>query len=440
MESITFVPRMPDVGRAENLDKPRFPRIMFENFWQKWQTLQDDKEKQDLLNTIPPYSLRKFMTRNRDKLTTVGTIIRKQGVKFKNGDEKFKKIISRMKNQVIPLAKVEHLTKKGLLTYYIVPTEYTEEVIDIARQELGIPIRNRKERLTWVIEALKQRREFLTSFFNKDFDVKKPSQLRNDSWERGLEIVRKINFSNDTEADLARENGITRKAIDQTYRRIMMYLYDNAPENIRSKYQREYAASARKPVSISKRRKMSVTFNGSAVAVERAIKQGATSKGEIREITGISGYQLNSAIETARRWGADISKKPISADIWIRKLSQTKNNDEKRQRILNKLTYNSLRGLVRLYPDTFTNIRRVLSNGGFRVKSGSDTFKYIQSLIKTSGIPMRQVPNINRGEIIAYYSILLRQDEERLAILLDNDPRLGKFKQRSVGSFSNFPN
>lgn len=427
VERGAFVPAQ-DLVNGDKLTRVRAPGIRFAEFQIKLRTLQDGNAKRDLLKKTPPYTLRRFMTIHKDTLTTVGTILRKQGVSFKNGDEEFEKIASRVADEGIPYVKVEHPTEKGLVAYHIVPTEYTESVLDIARQLIYFPI-NKRDKLAWISEALRQRQEFLKRFYDEEFTLGGFPRLGNTLWERRLETICRINFTSDTQADLAREYGVTRKAVSQAYGTTMLYLYENAPEDVRNKYRREYIVSARKLMSVSKRRETSLRRGGSAVAVEAATIRGqAHNRQELLRVTGLSGSKIDGAISTAREWGVDIPKKGEESAVIKRKLDQAKNNDKRRQRILDKLTYGSLRGLARLYPDTFTNIREILRNGGFPVKSGGGTFRDVRLRIKASGIPMRTIPNMTKKGVRGYYNILLRQDEERLAILLDNDPKLHKLK------------
>lgn len=288
------------------------------------------------------------------------------------------------------------------------------------------------ERRKSVEKAWRLRQEFLIFAAKNGADLQKFRPENSPSWRRRLEIVDDINFNSATVASAAREQEIDRRAVHQLYIKGMRGLWNNLSEEDREKFPWETIKSARKPVSLDKRRENSIAHGGSAVLIEEAFARGdAKSQPELRKVTGLSGPRLDSAKRTVGAWGYDIPKRYPSPAFVKEKLDEAKNDRQKR-RILNQLSPGSLRTLAKRYPEDLISMKAVLKNAGFHVASRSKDFKDIQSLIRSSGIPIWLVENKGGGKVVGRYIILLRQYEARIADLLNNDPKLAVFKTNPV--------
>ncbi len=301
------------------------------------------------------------------------------------------------------------------------------------REAAGLKSKSILEKRKSVEKDWQLRKDFLTLAVKKGADLQRYKPENSPSWTRKLEIVDDINFTSVTEASVAREQGVDRRAIHQLYTKGMRGIWNNLNEEDRRGFPWEFIKSARKTVSLDKRRENSIARGGGAVLVEEAfVHGGARSQSQFEEITGLSGTQLVNARGTVREWGYAIPKRSQDASLVKNALDKARTDRQKR-RILNESNRRgSLLTAAARYPETFTKLKTVLENAGFHVAPRSKAFKDIQSLIRSSGISMCLVANKAKGRLIGSYNILLRQDESRIADLLNNDPKLAVFKENPV--------
>lgn len=293
-----------------------------------------------------------------------------------------------------------------------------------------------------VEKAWRLRQEFLIFAVSRGADLQKKRPENKPSWNRKLEIAEAINFSSATEASVAREQGIDRRAVHQLYTKGVRGLWVNLSEEEKERFPWDSIKSARKPapkMAMADRIQRSKEKGGNALLIQDALRRGVRTYDKLREITGLSGPQVWKARRTLESWGEEVPRKfsiktpRQSLDIGrLRKLlenEQTKNSGE---RLLRKLIPNSLRRLSRLHPDIFTSTAKVLARAGLHVQSGSKDFKRAQSLIKESGFFIRRIPSKVKGKTEAYYSILLKQDEPDIIILLNSDSEMIKHRGNPV--------